>query len=596
MEELLGKIKKHWGYDSLLPLQKEAMTCALDSRDSLVILPTGGGKSLCYQAPALIADGLTVVVSPLISLMKDQVDSLINCGVRAARLDSSQEHWERSEAMDQLETGALKLLYVSPERIMSDEGLKLFANLSLSSIVVDEAHCVSMWGHDFRPDYRILGKLRDSFPDVSIHAFTATAAERVREDICQQLRLVDPEVIVGSFDRPNLVYTVERRNQGFKQVTEVIDRHPGESGIIYCISRRNVETLCDSLTDAGYKALPYHAGMESETRKKNQDAFINERTDIIVATVAFGMGIDKSNVRFVIHSCMPKSIEHYQQESGRAGRDNLEAECHLLYSGQDFVLWKRILDDPESEANEVTLRKLGEMFDFCAGVSCRHRAIVNYFGQVLAGENCGACDICLGHFDSADNAEEISQKIISGVMRLGERFGAAYTTQTLIGSKEKRVLELGHDSLSTYGILSEFPQRAVRDWIEQLVSQDYLQKTGDYNVLNVTEKGRLVLRGEDTPRLLKPSEKPAKISKATSDNWEGIDRELFEKLRALRMSVAKQSGLAPFIVFHDSSLRDMARKKPITRDNFLEVSGVGETKAKSYATDFLSLIREHSSE
>lgn len=596
MEELLRKIKKYWGYDSLLPLQKEAMSCALEGRDSLTVLPTGGGKSLCFQAPALLAEGLTIVVSPLISLMKDQVDSLTNCGVPAARLDSSQEHGERSEALRSLEAGALKLLYLSPERIMSDEGLKALSGVSVCSIVVDEAHCVSLWGHDFRPDYRILGQLRDSFPDVSIHAFTATAAERVREDICQQLRLIRPEVIVGSFDRQNLVYSVERREPGITQVTEVIDRHPGESGIIYCITRNNVEALCASLSGAGYPALPYHAGLEAETRKKNQDAFINERTDIIVATVAFGMGIDKSNVRFVIHYGMPKSIEHYQQESGRAGRDGLEAECHLLYSGQDFGVWKYILADPESEAAEIALQKLCEMSDFCAGVTCRHRAIVNYFGQELDGTSCGACDICLGHFDSADNAEEIAQKIISGVMRLGERFGAAYTTQTLIGSREKRILELGHDSLSTYGILAEFSQRAVRDWVEQLVSQDYLQKTGEYNVLAVTDKGHLVLRGEDTPRLIKPSAKAAKASKAIADNWEGVDRDLFEKLRALRMTVAKQSGSAPYIVFHDSSLRDMARKKPISRDNFLNVSGVGETKADRYATDFLSVIREHESE
>ncbi|MFQ5607682.1 MAG: RecQ family ATP-dependent DNA helicase, partial [Candidatus Zixiibacteriota bacterium] len=474
------------------------------------------------------------------------------------------------------------------------EGLNLLSDVSLSSIVVDEAHCVSMWGHDFRPEYRILGKIRDSFEDVSIHAFTATAAERVRKDICEQLRLQRPEVIVGSFDRPNLVYTVERRRTGLKQVTEIVDRHRGESGIIYCITRRNVEALCDSLNSAGYRALPYHAGLEPEARKNNQDAFISERTNIIVATVAFGMGIDKSNVRFVIHSGMPKSIEHYQQESGRAGRDGLEAECHLLYSGQDFRTWKFILDDPENEAAEIALQKLREMYDFCSGVSCRHRAIVNYFGQELGGQSCGACDICLGHFDSADNPEEIAQKIISGVMRLGERFGAAYTTQTLIGSREKRILELGHDTLSTYGILAECSQRAVRDWVEQLVSQDYLRKTGEFNVLSVTDKGHLVLRGEDTPRLIKPSEKPASASKAATDGWDGVDRDLFEKLRSLRMTVAKQSGTAPYIVFHDSSLRDMARKKPLDRTGFLEVHGVGESKFKRYGAEFLESIREFS--
>ncbi len=590
-------VKKHWGYDSLLPQQAEAMSAALAKRDSLVVLPTGGGKSLCFQAPALLCAGLTVVVSPLISLMKDQVDALIYSGVSAGRLDSSQSPDERSETLRLLNDGSLKLLYLAPERLLGAGGLELLKDANIEAIILDEAHCVSMWGHDFRPEYRRLSELKSVFPGTPIHAFTATATEKVRDDIVEQLSLDDPEILVGLFDRPNLLYKVERKNKTLEQVTEAIKRHPGESGIVYCIRRLDVEKLCDNLNQAGFKTAPYHAGIEPEQRKANQEAFINEDIDVIVATVAFGMGIDKSNVRFVIHAGMPKSIEHYQQESGRAGRDRLEAECLLLYSGGDYGTWKRILENSEQDGLEISLRKLNDIYDFCTGVTCRHRGLVNYFGQDLKAISCDACDICLGQLDLADDALLISQKIISCVMRLDQRFGAAYTTQVLVGSQEKRILEFRHDTLSTYGILSEYPARAVRDWVEQLVSQGYLQKTGEFNVLAITEPGRDILRGEDTPRLLKAVEKKAKTrtSKQVSENWEGVDKDLFDELRALRKTIAGRTGAPPYVVFHDTSLRDMARKKPLDRAAFLEMYGVGESKAQKYADEFLPLIRDHTS-
>ena len=593
MKDLQQAVKKYWGYDSLLPLQDEAMSAALAKRDSIVVLPTGGGKSLCFQAPAVVSDGLTVVVSPLISLMKDQVDALIDCGVSAGRLDSSQSTNERAYTTRRLLDGALKLLYLAPERLLNG-GVDLLANKKLSAIVIDEAHCVSMWGHDFRPEYRRLGELKTKFKNIPVHAFTATATERVRKDIVEQLHLDNPEILIGSFDRPNLIYRVERKRRTFKQVTEMLDRHRGESGIVYCIRRAEVEQMCADLQDAGYKAAPYHAGMEPDDRKRSQDAFISEDVDVIVATVAFGMGIDKSNVRFVIHAGMPKSIEHYQQESGRAGRDGLEADCLLLYSGGDYGMWKRILENNEEEGLAISLRKLNDIYDFCAGVTCRHQGLVNYFGQRLEKESCGACDICLGQLDTAEGALIIAQKIISCVARLNERYGAAYTTQVLVGSKEKRIIEAGHDKLSTFGLLSVFSTRAVRDWVEQLVAQGFLCKTGEYNTLSLTASARTVLSGKVTPRLLKASETKVKTSKQISENWEGVDRELFEELRTLRKKIAQENDAPPYTVFHDTSLRDMARQKPLDKAGFLQIYGVGEAKVEKYADEFLPLIQQSS--
>ncbi|MEE9465883.1 MAG: ATP-dependent DNA helicase RecQ, partial [Candidatus Neomarinimicrobiota bacterium] len=389
-------LKTYWGYDGFLPLQKEAMTSVLGGRDSIVVLSTGGGKSICYQAPAVVLPGLALVVSPLISLMKDQVDALNECGVQAARLDSSMSPEERRAVYSRIQQGTLKLLYLSPERLVSDGFIERLGKTELSFIAVDEAHCVSMWGHDFRPDYRELGLLKKAYPDKAIHAFTATATERVRNDIARQLRLEKPELLVGAFDRPNLVYKVTRRGKIVNQVCAVLDQHQSESGIIYCIRRKDVDKMCVVLTDKGYRVLPYHAGMGDQERKINQEAFIREKVNVIVATVAFGMGIDKSNVRYVIHAGMPKSLEHYQQESGRAGRDGLEADCVLFYSAGDYGTWQRILREMDPEPKEIALGKVQEIFNFCTGVTCRRQAILNYFGQDLGKANCGACDVCLG--------------------------------------------------------------------------------------------------------------------------------------------------------------------------------------------------------
>ena len=595
MENIQKALVRYWGYNDFMPLQKKAMECVCSQRDSIVVLPTGGGKSLCYQAPAVILPGLTVVVSPLISLMKDQVDALIECGVSAARIDSSLAAHEQQRVFEALHNKQLKLLYLSPERLVSDGFVEVLKKTGLSFIAIDEAHCVSMWGHDFRPEYRQLGLLKQVFPKVTIGAYTATATAHVRGDIAEQLHLENPEMLIGSFDRPNLVYKIRRRTNRAKQVRDVLDRHKGESGIVYCIRRKDVDGLCTVLRAKGYNVLPYHAGMADEDRKKNQDAFINEKVDTIVATIAFGMGIDKSNVRYVIHTGMPKSLEHYQQETGRAGRDGLEAECSLFYSGGDYGTWKNLLSEMEPEAHKIAVIKLNKMYNYCTGGVCRHKAVLRYFGQTLEKDNCAACDMCLGELDCMKDSLQTAQKILSCIVRLGQRFGGGYTAAVLTGSNDKRILENNHDALSTYGLLSDYSQRTVHDWIEQLEGQACIEKVGEYNVLNVTEKGWRVLKGNETPRLLKPAEKPARVSKVVEDSWEGVDKGLFEALRKLRSSIARKKGVPAYVVFGDAALRDIARRRPSTYVNLLEVKGIGEKKRRQYGELVLAAIDDYCS-
>ncbi len=599
VEELRGILRKYWGYDDFRPLQAEAMRSVVDGRDSVVVLPTGGGKSLCFQAPALHLPGLAVVVSPLISLMKDQVDALDDCGVPAACVNSTLSPVERRQVAEDVRSGRLKLLYLSPERLMTERTLDFLKSTKLSFFAIDEAHCISDWGHDFRPEYRMLRALKQQFPGVAVHAYTATATENVRHDIARELHLEKPNMLVGSFDRPNLIYRVQRRTDLNKQIREVIERHPDESGVIYCIRRADVEATADMLRGMGLKALPYHAGMDDTKRQKNQDAFINDRAKIIVATVAFGMGIDKSDVRYVIHAAAPKSLEAYQQESGRAGRDGLEAECCLFWSAADFQSWRRLQADLPPQAYAIAMEVLGGIEKFCTGVTCRHQAILNYFGQRAEEANCNACDVCLSEVDLVDNSLVISQKILSCVVRLNQNFGGDYTSLVLSGSREARILENGHDKLTTYGLLQHEGKKSVRDWIEQLVGQGYLDKVGEYNLLQVTPSGRDVLKGEATPRLLKPVEddgggsskkREAKVSKAS---WEGVDRGLFDVLRTLRREKAEEKGLPPFIVFSDATLRNLARFRPTTSGNLLNVPGIGEKKSAEYGDDFLQCIADY---
>jgi ATP-dependent DNA helicase RecQ len=566
----------------------------MEGRDSVVILPTGGGKSLCFQLPALLMEGMAVIVSPLIALMKDQVDQLRARGVRAACLNSSLSPKERWEVERDIESGNLDLLYVAPERLLNGSFLMDLKERRLSFFAIDEAHCISQWGHDFRPEYRGLRRLREVFPGIGLHAYTATATEKVRADIVQQLSLSSPEVLVGSFDRPNLHYSVSHTSKRRAKLVELlylIDRHKGESGIVYCISRKNVEQLAATLNDNGCKALPYHAGMEDEARKKTQEAFLNEEVDIIVATVAFGMGIDKTNVRYVVHWGIPKTIEHYQQESGRAGRDGLDSDCLLFYSPGDATTWRRILEELEPEQRRISYRQLEEMESYCHSTDCRHRFLVGYFGQTLESEVCEACDLCTGEVEPVADSLVVAQKILSCVVRVGGRFGSRYVADVLTGAEDPKVRANGHEELSTFGLLQEHPRSKVEGWISQLLGYGYLSRDPEFRTLAITPKGREVLKGEIQPRLVSHG-KPSTQTGA-DHSWEGVDMDLFDKLKQLRLQTAREEGRKPFHVFSDVTLRDMARKRPTSEEGFSQVEGVGRKKTESYARSFMGLIREH---
>jgi len=598
-ERLLEVLRRYWGFEGFRAHQREAMAAIMAGRDSVVVLPTGGGKSLCYQAPAVALDALAVVVSPLISLMKDQVDALRANGVPAAYYNSSLDQDERREVMGRLRNGEVRLLYVSPERLAgegSEYFLGLLRSLGPRFIAVDEAHCISHWGHDFRPEYRRLGLLRETLPGVSLHAFTATATPRVRTDMVEQLGLADPELVVGTFDRPNLVYRVRRRTNLLSQVRRVLDAHPGEGGIVYCLARRDVDRLAGRLADLGYSVAPYHAGLSDGERRRHQEAFVNERVDVIVATVAFGMGIDRSNVRFVLHAAAPRSVEHYQQETGRAGRDGLPAECVLLYSPADFAIWQSLLES-SGEATPEALALLGHMRRYAAQVSCRHRALSRYFGQEHPGD-CGACDVCLKELEPVDDATVLAQKILSCVVRTGERWGATHVVDVLRGAKTQKVRQVGHDELSTYGLLGGMPVSELRGYLDQLVDLELLaQESGRFPVLSVTPAGWELLRNHRECALWRqpapPKKRSAKRPGRDDASWKGVDTELFDRLRDLRLDIAEERKVPPYVIFHDRTLRDMARLKPTTPDALLDVYGVGERKAAELGPPFLAAVAEY---
>ena len=620
-------VRRVWGYTQFLPLQEQAVQAVLDGRDSLVVLPTGGGKSLCYQAPAANTRRLAVVVSPLIALMKDQVDGLLQAGVPAAFLNSSQTPRERAEVFAGLAAGRFHLLYVAPERLVMDGFAERLARATPAFFAVDEAHCISQWGHDFRPEYRQLRVLRAAFPGLAVHAYTATATPQVRADIIAELRLKEPLVLVGRFDRPNLTFRVVPRADRLAQVQAALARHRGEAGIVYCIRRAEVDELAAALARRGHRVLPYHAGLADDERRRNQDDFVNERADIVVATVAFGMGIDRSNVRYVLHTGMPKSIEHYQQEAGRAGRDGLEAECLLLWSGGDYGLWKSVLTpDDGSEPPPGALRKLGEMYAFCQQAVCRHRALVEYFGQSLDRDSCGACDVCLGETVAGEDTADTAGKILRAVAALRGRFGATHVADVLAGAATGRIGQLGHDRLECYGALRGEKKARVRAWIDQLIGQGHLARTDDeYPTVTLTATGAAILRGEASAAPLASTSAPKPPVRVApvpaTDDAEAVemelevaapsaarrpgrgaervvspppgayDPELFERLRALRRTIAEERGVPPYLVFSDASLRDMARLRPLTLDAFHDVKGVGEWKAQAFGERFVAAIR-----
>ncbi len=596
-------LERYWGYTSFRPLQRESMEAIVAHRDSLVVLPTGGGKSLCFQAPALLAaDGLAVVVSPLISLMKDQVDTLVGNGVPAACYHSGLPAETKRDVAAGITGGRFRLLYVAPERLVG-EGSQSFLNLvgrrPVSFLAIDEAHCISQWGHDFRPEYRQLAALRTCWPDISLHAFTATATERVRRDIVTQLALRAPLELVGSFDRPNLVYRVLPRSNLRRQLQEILGRHRGEAGIVYCQSRREVDALAAWLSGAGVRALPYHAGLPDEDRHRHQDAFLNEEVDVVVATVAFGMGIDRSDVRFVVHAGAPQSLEHYQQEAGRAGRDGLEAECVLVYSASDFARWRAMFEEtPESrEARRGLLR---DMERYAGSVGCRHGRLVSYFGESWTRDDCGACDFCLGELESVDEPVTIARKILSAVARVGQRFGTAHIGNVLRGRATDLVTTRGHAQLSVFGLLAEASADEVRGYIDQLMAVGFLRQTDDaYPVLRLTEAGVALMRDpEAAPDLvLARQRKPQKDrdqrrTRVETESWEGVDREVFDRLRAFRLATARARHVPPYVIFHDTTLRELARIRPTSIEALRHIYGVGARKVDDLGPAILDVIRE----
>ncbi|WP_459557472.1 RecQ family ATP-dependent DNA helicase [Lacunimicrobium album] len=588
------QLQKYWGYDSFRPLQAEAVSAVLNKQDSLFVLATGAGKSICYQLPALLMPGTAIVVSPLISLMKDQVDTLNANGIPAGFVNSTQSPQEQRDIAQSVKDGNLKLLYVAPERLCTSRMLGFLAGCQISFFAIDEAHCISGWGHDFRTDYRNLSILKSHFPEIGIHGFTATATEQVREDIVEQLHLKSPEVHVGSFDRPNLSYSVQSRNDMDKQIDEVLARHKGESGVIYCLSRKKTEELAELLRAKGHRAKCYHAGLSEVQRTKAQDSFQNQKIDIIVGTVAFGMGIDKSDVRFVIHTGAPKSLENYQQESGRAGRDGLPSECVLIYSRGDFAWWRKTFVELPDEAIVIAENNLARMESYTLSFDCRHRLLVGHFGQPYPHDNCGACDYCLNGAVTSSDSLIIAQKILSCVHRLKEQYGVTYTTQVLLGSREKRILEMRHHELSTYALLKEYDKNAIRNWIDQLISQQCLVAAGEYQQLKILPKGRQVLKGELTPRLSESSStqtKKAKRAKAVTE-LSSDEQDLFERLRELRYQLAQERHVPPYVIFADSVLQQIAITRPQTLDDFSTLSGVGAKKLEEYVPLFLPIVQE----
>lgn len=598
LSEIIEVVKAYWGFDQLRPLQEEAIRAGLEGRDSLVVLPTGGGKSLCYQVPPLLEDRTDVVVSPLISLMKDQVDALQACGYPAVALHSGMSRDRQKQAAAFLNSGQCRLVLVSPERLLTPSFLNFLERRGIRSFAIDEAHCISHWGHDFRPEYRRLAELKERFPEASIHAYTATATERVRQDVATQLRLADPQMLVGRFDRPNLIYRIIPRQKLRSQVIGALDRHRDQAVIIYCVSRAETERLAGFLQGQGFRAAFYHAGMEPAERRFTQDQFTSERLDVIVATVAFGMGIDRSDVRCVMHAAMPKSIEHYQQETGRAGRDGLEAECILFHSPADVLRWKGLIEkshrdmDGLQEAETAALLLLEHMRRYCAPGKCRHKTLSEYFGQSLDSENCKACDVCLGeNADLVDGTVE-AQKILSCVARVQQRFGVGHVVDVLRAAETAQIKNLGHDRLSTYGLLKELSRAALINRVYQLVDQELLERTdGEYPILRLNDNSWDVLRGNRQVWMIPTRTKKAKRTEKEKVLWTGVDRDLFENLRGLRTRIARERGVPPYVIFSDASLRDMAARRPANRMQFLEVHGVGDKKLSDLGPLFLEEIR-----
>lgn len=597
-DQALHILTTTFGYSEFRGAQAAIIQQLIDGKDAVVLMPTGGGKSLCYQIPAIARAGCGIVISPLIALMQDQVSSLQQLGVSAAYLNSTLDAAEAADIENRLLAGQLDLLYVAPERLMTPVFLGLLEQADIALFAIDEAHCVSQWGHDFRPEYIQLSILHERFPQIPRIALTATADEPTRNEIIQRLDLSQAERFIASFDRPNICYRIAQSTGNARDalLRFILNEHENEAGIVYCLSRNKVEQTAEWLNSKGLTALPYHAGLPAKTRQKHQQRFLMEDGVIIVATIAFGMGIDKPDVRFVAHLNMPKSIEAYYQETGRAGRDSLPSDAWMMYGLQDVIKLRQMMDSSEADEQHkrIEQHKLQSMLGFCELTTCRRQGLLRYFGEVLE-QPCGNCDTCLTPVETWD-ATVAAQKALSSVHRTGQRFGVNYLIDVLRGSENERLKYFGHDRLSVYGIGSELDKQQWRSVFRQLIAHNLLSVDIEgHGNLRLTESCRPVLRGEQTLMLRKDTKqvKAARKGRKTFDTSKAKDNQLWEALRACRKQLADQNNVPPYVIFHDATLMEMVERQPQNREQFARISGVGESKLSNYADDFLAVIQSH---
>lgn len=583
LEKARELLQTYFGYETFRTGQEQAISQVFEGSNSICVMPTGGGKSMCYQIPAMVMEGTTIVVSPLISLMKDQVDALLAAGIPAAYINSSMDFDEVRETLYDVQRGAVKLLYIAPERLDNEMFLNELQGVHVPLIAVDEAHCISQWGHDFRPSYRLISRMMELFPNnPTVLALTATATPQVREDICRILNIEERHTIMTGFERANLTFSVIRGQDRERFLKEYVQKNDKEAGIIYAATRKTVDSVYEMLLKKGIKAAKYHAGMPDDQRRAGQEQFLNDEVTVMVATNAFGMGIDKSNIRYVVHYQLPKNMESYYQEAGRAGRDGLPSECIVLYASQDVQTQRFLIDqaqDPSRIPGELV--KLQGMVDYCHTENCLQQFIIHYFGDTAAG-HCGHCGNCIDDRESLDVTKDV-QMVLSCVIRMGQKFGKMMTAQVLTGSRNKKILDFGFDKLSTYGILKHHSAKEVSNLIEFMISQELLAvEQGSFPTIYVPDGGRDVLLGKR--QVLR---KGAVVTKQISEN-----DPLFEELRKIRKELADQGGVPPFVIFSDKSLQDMCARRPKTAEEFLEVNGVGANKLEKYGEAFLSAIRD----
>ena len=595
MNEAQNILKKYFGYENFRPGQEEIIGHILNHEDALGIMPTGAGKSICYQVPAMILDGVTIVISPLISLMKDQVDSLNEIGIPAAFINSTLSYNNYEQTIENIIHDVYKIIYVAPERLNSDTFLNLLNKINISMVTIDEAHCVSQWGHDFRPSYcEIANMILNLKKRPIVSAFTATATEIVKNDIVNLLHLENPYCLTTGFDRKNLTFSVENSNDKFEFIVNYLSEHKNEAGIIYCLTRKNVDTVFDKLSDLGLLVSRYHGGMTEKQRRLSQEDFTFDRTNIMVATNAFGMGIDKSNIRYVIHYNMPKDLESYYQEAGRGGRDGEKADCILLFSRRDIVTNKVLIEStPSGSSHYQEYEKLNDMVDYCNTDKCLRKYILEYFGETTNFDNCGNCSNCLDDSELTDITAD-TQKILSCIKRMNERFGSSMVVDVLRGSKGSRILSLGFDNLSTYGIMKDYPKDSLKDLISYLITEGYIKSIGDkYPVLMLTPLSNDVLFN-GTKVFTKLKLNKSSITKSTETSIETkFDENLFTILTNLRKKVADENNVAPFIIFSDVSLKQMSTIYPTDAENMLKIEGVGLNKLVKYGNIFIETISDY---